>query len=163
MKKIVAALALAALLGGTAWFNNRAPAAQEAPAVPHTETLTIVGKNGQKHVFNVEIAATTPDRERGLMFRDKMDPDHGMLFEMDHDAVVYFWMKNTFIPLDILFIAKDGTIRHIHENAVPQSLAPIGSKTSVTGVLELNGGRSKTLGIAEGDKVEHPYFSNVSR
>ncbi len=124
-----------------------------------TEKLEIVGKDGKKHSFDVEIAATDPDREVGLMFRDKMPADHGMLFEMDKNEVTKFWMKNTLIPLDMLFIAPDGTIKTIHQNAVPKSLDGISSEVPVSGVLELNGGRAQALGIAAGDKVVHPFFS----
>ena len=93
------------------------------------------------------------------MFREHMDPDHGMLFEMDGTAITQFWMKNTLIPLDMLFIAPDGTIKTIHENAVPKSLDSISSEVPVSAVLELNGGRAQALGIAAGDKVIYSFFN----
>ncbi len=141
------------VLAGTTYFTKN------AHADAHVDKLVIVSKDGTKHNFEVEIAATNVDREVGLMFRDHMAPDHGMLFEMEQTAPTSFWMKNTLIPLDMLFIAPDGTIKTIHENAVPKSLTGISSEVPVSGVLELNGGRAKTLGIAVGDKVVHSYFS----
>ncbi len=127
----------------------------------HIQKLVIVGKNGVKHDFQVEIAATPEEQEIGLMFRKKMAPDHGMLFEMNQTAPVNFWMKNTLIPLDMLFVAADGTITHIHANAVPEDLTAIPSDGPVSGVIEINGGLAKSLGIAVGDKVLHPYFNDV--
>ncbi len=125
----------------------------------HLEKLEIAGKGGVTRSFEVEIAATPVDMEIGLMFRKSMEPDHGMLFELGRTDVTRFWMKNTLIPLDMLFIAPDGTIKTIHENAEPQSLEGISSEVPVSGVLELNGGRARALGIVAGDKVIHPYFS----
>lgn len=130
---------------------------------PRMEPLTIVSANGKQHVFEVEIADTPQSRETGLMFRAAMKPDHGMLFDMGATEVTYFWMKNTLIPLDILFIAPDGTIKTIHRNAHPQDLTPIGSGVPVSAVLELNGGRTKALGIAPGDKVLHSQFNSASK
>lgn len=144
-------------LAGISYF------AHEAKAELKIEKLEIVGKDGKKHDFDIEIAATPVDREVGLMFRDKMPPDHGMLFEMDKTEITNFWMKNTLIPLDMLFVAPDGTIKTIHQNAVPKDLTAISSEVPVNGVIELNGGRVQALGIAVGDKVVHPFFSDVKK
>jgi hypothetical protein len=122
------------------------------------ETLVIEGNAGGRHSFEVEIASTPAEEEIGLMFREQMAPDHGMLFEMGRTAMTSFWMKNTLIPLDMLFIAADGVIETIHENAVPKSLTGISSEVPVAAVLEINGGRAKELGIGVGDQVIHPYF-----
>ena len=132
-------------------------AAAACAADVKTEKLTIVS-NGTEHTFDVEIANEPVSREIGLMFRTKMEPDHGMLFEMDKNEVVHFWMKNTLIPLDMLFVAGDGTIQVIHPNAIPQDLTGISSEVPVTGVIELIGGRAQALGIKPGDKVVHPFF-----
>jgi len=85
-----------------------------------------------------------------------------MLFDFYQDAPVSFWMKNTLIPLDMVFIGGDGTIRHIHANAVPLTTDPVPSEFPVRAVLEINGGSAKLLGIKPGDKVKHPIFGNVS-
>jgi uncharacterized membrane protein (UPF0127 family) len=137
--------------------------AKTAHSALPVEHLAIVGKDGKKHDFDVEIAANERDREIGLMFRESMAPDHGMLFEMDNTAVVRFWMKNTLIPLDMLFVAPDGTIRTIHENAIPHDLSAISSEVPVSGIIELNGGQAKVLGIAVGDKVQHAFFKAQSK
>ena len=126
-----------------------------------TEKLTIVSK-GTEHSFDVEIANEPVSREIGLMYRTKMEPDHGMLFEMDANEVVHFWMKNTLIPLDMLFVGADGVIKVIHPNAIPKDLTALGSEVPVTGVIELVGGRAAELGIKPGDKVMHPYFGKVA-
>jgi uncharacterized membrane protein (UPF0127 family) len=124
---------------------------------PKLETLVIQSKSG-KHTFQVEIAATPVAQEIGLMYREHLEPDHGMLFEMEKERITAFWMKNTLIPLDMLFIAQDGTIKGIHENATPKSLESISSEVPVSGVLEINGGLAKKLGIAVGDRVIHSFF-----
>jgi uncharacterized membrane protein (UPF0127 family) len=157
MKKGIIALALICTLTGAAYFAQVARGGDD-PSAP-TEKLVIVSPKGVKHTFDVEIAATPVDRQVGLMFREKMDPDHGMLFEMDNTDVVAFWMRNTLIPLDMVFIAPDGVVKTIHENAVPRSEEPLSSDVPVNGILELNGGRAKALGIAPGDKVVHPFFN----
>lgn len=156
MKKYIAVVFLM-ILTGTSYL---AKTAYSALPVDH---LRIVSQDGKKHNFEVEIAATEPDREVGLMFREHMAPDHGMLFEMDAPAIVNFWMKNTLIPLDMLFIAPDGTIKSIHANAIPQDLTPISSVVPVNGIIELNGGQAKALGIAVGDKVQHAFFKTQSK
>ena len=90
------------------------------------------------------------------MFRQKMDKNAGMLFDFGEERQVAFWMQNTFIPLDMIFIASDGTIRNIHVNARPQDPTSIPSDGPVQFVLEIPGGRSVELGIKKGDRLEHP-------
>lgn len=119
--------------------------------------LTIVTKGGPRH-FRIELARTPEEQEQGLMYRHFLPEDAGMLFEFDHAARVAFWMKNTFIPLDMLFIAANGRISDIHERAVPMSLEPISARGPVVAVLELNGGRVRKLGIRRGDRVLHAFF-----
>ena len=123
-----------------------------------TETLVIITKDSVQHLFSVEIANTPLKEQIGLMYRKHMEDSHGMLFEFTPERHVSFWMKNTILPLDMLFIAADGTIKTIHENAEPQSTKSIPSGVPVTGVLELNAGRVKALGIQPGDQVLHPFF-----
>ena len=112
-----------------------------------SQPLTIVTKDGKSHTFTVELAVTPRQREQGLMNRREMADDHGMLFAFGETRQVYMWMKNTYIPLDMLFIGKDGKIRTIRQNAEPLSEAIIDSGGPIDYVLELNGGTAKRLGI----------------
>jgi hypothetical protein len=113
--------------------------------------LTIRSKNGV-HRFTVEVAATPQQQETGLMFRTSVGADRGMIFPYDPPQEVAFWMKNTLIPLDIVFIGVGGKIVRI-TNAQAMDLTPLPSGAPVTGVLEIAAGRAKQLGIREGDKV----------
>lgn len=117
------------------------------------EPLTIETAAGAKLVFSVEVVRTVEERARGLMFRDRLAPDGGMLFVYEADQPVMMWMKNTLIPLDMLFIARDGTIRSIAERTVPLSESVIPSQGAVAAVLEINGGTAARLGIRPGDRV----------
>jgi uncharacterized membrane protein (UPF0127 family) len=123
--------------------------------------LTIDTAKGPQH-FKVELAQTPPQMEQGLMYRRALAPDAGMLFEYQKPQAVAFWMKNTLIPLDMLFVAPDGTILTIHERAVPLSLEPISSEEAVTGVIEVNGGTVARLGIKTGDRVHHAFFGTAN-
>ena len=130
--------------------------AQDAPSGP-TEPLTIASRNG-RHAFAVEVMRTDADRSRGLMYRRAMAPDHGMLFDFQAAAPVAMWMKNTYLPLDMLFIRQDGSIARIAQNTEPLSTKVIPSGEPVLSVLELNAGATARLGIHAGDRVEHPLF-----
>ena len=110
------------------------------------------------HAFQVEIAKDDATRERELMDRRYMAPDRGMLFEFDRDAPVSFWMKNTYIPLDMVFISRSGVVTRIVANAEPLSERAIPSGPPCAAVVELNGGTAASIGIKVGDKVEHPFF-----
>ncbi|WP_395390842.1 DUF192 domain-containing protein [Novosphingobium sp. BL-8A] len=118
------------------------------PVVP----LTVAG-SGKAHVFQVEVAASEAEQAKGLMFRTAMGADEGMVFPEKAPRKAAFWMKNTVIPLDILFIGPDHRVLNIAANAVPYDETPLPSNGPVIGVLELNGGRAAELGIAPGDKV----------
>ena len=122
-------------------------------------TLSIVTAKGTQ-TFQIELAVSPAQQSQGLMYRRKMAPDAGMLFVYSRPQPVSFWMKNTFIPLDMIFIATDGRIVNIQQRTVPQSLAPVRSKGEVLAVLELNGGTSSRLGIKAGDTVRHETFGN---
>jgi uncharacterized membrane protein (UPF0127 family) len=122
-----------------------------------TVPLTIDSTTG-KLEFEVELAATAEQRRQGLMFRDSLEDDHGMLFDFGRTGPVTMWMRNTYIPLDMLFIDADGQIRRIVEHTQPLSDAVIGSGGPVRAVLELRGGVSDELGIEPGDRVIHPTF-----
>ena len=130
------------------------------PKLP-TEKLTIVTKDGAHHVFTVELATTPREQEVGEMFRKEVPPDQGMLFVSDFPHESPFWMKNTLVPLDMVFINPDGTIRAIAENTVPESLAPVSSHGPVLAVLELAGGTTARLNIVVGDTVLAKQFSST--
>jgi len=108
--------------------------------------------------FTVEMALSPQQQQQGLMFRRALPADAGMLFDFGSERIATFWMKNTLIPLDMLFISEDGHIADLHERAVPLSEATIQSKVPVRAVLELNAGTVSRLGIKPGDVVHHPIF-----
>ena len=105
--------------------------------------------------FNLEIADTEAQREKGLMFRTELAPDAGMLFDYHSEQQTAFWMQNTLIPLDMIFIAADGTVKTIHVNARPLDTTAIPSVVPVQFVVELKGGRSEEIGLKVGDKFEN--------
>lgn len=104
--------------------------------------------------FNIEVADTEQSRDRGLMFRQSLAPDAGMLFDFFNDQPVEFWMVNTFIPLDMVFISSTGVVKTIHANARPQDPTPIPSGVPVEFVLEIPGGRAAEIGLRPGDTME---------
>jgi uncharacterized membrane protein (UPF0127 family) len=114
--------------------------------------LTIRTASGEHH-FTVEIAASLEQQERGLMFRRELGPDRGMIFPYEPPQAVGFWMKNTLIPLDMVFIRADGTVARI-ATATPLSLDTVQSGEPVAAVLEIRGGRAAELGVREGDRVD---------
>jgi uncharacterized membrane protein (UPF0127 family) len=115
-------------------------------------TLDIVS-HGHQERFDVWIANTTARQEQGLMFVRDLPPAQGMLFPQSAPQVAHFWMKNTYIPLDMIFVGEDGRIAKIIANATPFSLAVLSSDVPVIAVLEIGGGEAKRLGIAVGDRV----------
>ncbi len=108
--------------------------------------------------FNTEIARSLAQRQKGLMFRRKMADDAAMLFYWGKVQPVSMWMKNTFIPLDMVFIAADGKVTGIARNTVPQSLEVISSPGAVAAVLEIKAGISSAIGLKTGDLVRHKIF-----
>lgn len=108
--------------------------------------------------FDIEVALTQAQQMQGLMNRESLAEDAGMLFMFNEEAERGFWMKNTLIPLDLIFIKKGGYIHHIHSNAKPHDLTSIKSHGPVIAVLEINGGLSKKQNINVGDNVHHPFF-----
>jgi uncharacterized membrane protein (UPF0127 family) len=113
------------------------------------------------HRFTVEVADTPGAVQQGLMFRETLAPDAGMLFDFGVSRPASMWMKNTLIPLDMLFIQEDGLVVAIARNAQPHSLRSISPGVPVRGVLEIPGGRARELGIEPGDRVIHPVFGNT--
>ncbi len=122
------------------------------------EPLFIHGKDHLTEL-NVTVVDKEDTREKGLMFRKSLDPKEGMLFVYPSTRKVRMWMKNTYVPLDMLFVDQKGTIVHIHENAEPHSLKTIESTKPVIAVIEIAGGEAKKLDLHVGDLVKHPAFS----
>ena len=129
-----------------------------SPAVRGEEPVCIDLASGAVHRYEVEVAATPGARAEGLMFRRELAPRAGMLFDFGRDEVARMWMKNTFIPLDMVFTDRKGTVRGIVRNARPRSLDTISSRVPVRAVLELNGGEADRIGLAPGDRLRHPVF-----
>ena len=119
--------------------------------------ILIVSKSGT-HKFTVDVAATAAQRQLGLMFRQKMAADQGMLFDFGEEKLISMWMKNTLISLDILFVDETGTILQIEHATIPMSLDSISGNAPALSVIELNAGVTKELGIFEGDQVLHDIF-----
>lgn len=115
--------------------------------------LTITS-DGREHRFTVEIAGTAEEQSMGLMYRTKLAPDRGMIFPFNPPRNASFWMRNTLIPLDMIFVRADGSIANIAANTVPYSEEPMISDGIVAAVLEIPGGRSAELGIKPGDTVK---------
>ncbi|MBO9558972.1 MAG: DUF192 domain-containing protein [Caulobacter sp.] len=156
----VFALATSALVAvpAQAWQARPKPAAAAA-AKPSAklDTVEIITSRGRVK-FTVELAITKAEQERGLMFRKSLAPDRGMLFPYNPPQRAAFWMKNTLIPLDIIYIAPDGRVLSIARNAVPHDETPIPSGGVIRGVLEIPGGRAAQLGILPGDRVLNKIF-----
>jgi len=147
LRRLLAALAVLCLIAGV------------GSALAKTiEQAEIVTKSGVK-VFQVEIATTEQERQKGLMYRKSVPEGTGMLFDFDREQEVVMWMKNTPVSLDMIFIRGDGTIARIAENTTPLSEARIYSGSPVKGVLEVVAGTARKYGIAPGDKVSHRFFN----
>jgi uncharacterized membrane protein (UPF0127 family) len=146
--RLWAALAIIVLMSGMLV----APARADGP-----ETLQIVTSSGT-HDFHIEIAKDDVSRAQGLMNRPFLPADRGMLFEFDREAPVSFWMKNTYIPLDMIFISRAGVVTNIVEKAEPLSERVIPSGPPCLGVLELNGGAAASIGLKVGDTIRYPFF-----
>jgi uncharacterized protein len=153
MRSLRPILALLLLAGAAPGVPAGAPALTQSP-------LTIDTASGPRR-FVVDVARSDEEQAQGLMFRRTLARDAGMLFDFGKTRPAEFWMRNTLIPLDMLFIAADGHIADMHERAVPLSEAAIESKVPVRAVLEVNGGTVSRLGIKVGDVVHHPVFGNA--
>ncbi|MFZ5669872.1 MAG: DUF192 domain-containing protein [Pseudomonadota bacterium] len=154
---VLAAVLLAAQLSTSACGAEPLAPDPVPPAAASLETLTIETTRGPA-AFRVEIADDEAERQRGLMFRDRLAPDAGMLFIWTRAAPRAFWMKNTLIPLDIIYIGADGRIVSIAAMTEPFSEEPIPSDGPALGVLEIAGGRAAQLGVKPGDRVRHRIF-----
>src|SRR5919198_1241175 len=140
----------AAVLALVLWSVGPAAAAEE-------QTLEIVTRNGV-YPFTVEVAITDEERSKGLMFRRELPEGRGMLFDFKQDTNATMWMKNTYIPLDMIFIRADGRIQRIAESTEPESTKIIAAGAPVRAVLEVIGGTARKLGVKAGDRVAHPLF-----
>ena len=148
---MVGGLAAALLLCATVACSAGPLGSSEAVAAKPVP-LSIRTAQGERK-FKIEVAQTAEEQARGLMFRESLPADGGMIFPMIPPRHASFWMKNTLIPLDMIFIRSDGTIARIEPETIPHSLVPVQSGEPVAAVLEIDGGLSAKLGIAEGDQV----------
>jgi uncharacterized membrane protein (UPF0127 family) len=152
MLAAAAAASLAACRAEPQSVAMQPAAARTAPSGLTLVPLRIVS-GGRTHDFVVEVARTDEEQSRGLMFRERLGPNEGMIFPFPSPRPASFWMKNTLIPLDMIFIRPDGTIARVAATTVPHSLEPVSVSEPVAAVLEIRAGRSAELGIREGDIV----------
>lgn len=157
-QRLIAVLAVVA--AARAATIGEAAADELSPAGLPLDEVAVTTVAGETFRFTVELALTPAHQQRGLMFREEMADDAGMLFLFDPVRPVSFWMRNTLIPLDMLFIAPDGTILNIEAEAEPETETRRPSAGPVRGVLEINGGLAAALGIAAGDRVLHDAFAD---
>ena len=156
MKRLIA---LAFLLALPAYAQNGPQDARPDDLLDFgaSEALVIAGDNGT-HTFQVEVADTLAEQAQGYMWREEIPEGTGMLFEFEEPKVATIWMKNTPLPLDILFVRSNGRILKIEHSAQPYKLRSASSEAPVAAVIELMGGTSKDLGILPGDQVRHEFF-----
>ncbi len=150
---MLAALPLALTAAACQPSGEGSPKLEQSAAGLEQVPLTIRKADGTEHRFTVEVARSPEQQQQGLMNRSSLAPNAGMIFPQEPVRPASFWMKNTLIPLDIIFVRSDGTIANIAENTVPLSLDPVVSVEPVALVLELAGGRAAELGVKAGDKV----------
>lgn len=161
MLRLAAAFVLAVSLMPAACADAAPEPAEPISQITFRETPLVLETQSGVHDFTVEVAETPEQRERGLMFRETMAADHGMIFDYHRDVDISMWMKNTILPLDMLFIRADGTVFDVVKGAVPYSTDIISSGGKVRAVLELNAGTVDALQIRRGDKVKHEIFGNA--
>ena len=133
------------------------------PAKAQSLPVTPMSIKTEKGTFNLQVELCDDDRERatGMMHRSELALDKGMLFDMKRTGTVSFWMRNTFIPLDMIFVDSDGVVKSIAQNAIPHNEAGVSSQVPVMAVLELQGGAATHYGIKPGDKITHEIFKKV--
>lgn len=147
-------VALALVVGGWAY-------AQTGPQPRLLTTPLVLTTVTGRHVFTVEMALTDEQRSIGLMFREAVPADEGMLFDFGRDDVVAMWMRNTIVSLDMVFIRANGTVAHVAERTTPHSLDIVSSRTPVRAVLELAAGTARRIGLRPGDRVQNVIFGNA--
>lgn len=153
MRSIILAVLLAFLAPGLLHAQPATTSALAPDARLAVQRLTIITSDGRRHAYKVEVAATPAQQERGLMFRGTMPRDRGMIFPMSPPRTATFWMENTLIPLDIIFIAPGGRVLNVGSGK-PRSRDLVGSDGVVEAVLELNAGEAARIGLKPGDRVE---------
>ena len=157
MGRVVFIFILAAFIAA-AGYDLLPPTNLKAAEPFEQDVADILTGDGKRHRFRVEIVSTPQDRAQGLQGRKRLDPDAGMLFDLGVSLPVHMWMKNTFVALDMIFIAADGRIVTIARATTPESLAIIESAGPVRAVLEVPAGTAARLGVRPGDRVEHRIF-----
>lgn len=160
LSAIVLAVLALAVSGYLAMQRMVTPTGQSITLAVDADPLVAETRGGDK-TFTIEIADDPGEREQGLMFRESMDDDHGMLFIFERPQVASFWMRNTPMPLDLLFVGQDGRVKSIKQGE-PFSEAVIASSEPVRFVLELKAGISKAAGISNGDLLRHPAINSAS-
>ena len=156
-RALAMALALLLPLAACRGAEPQAAADQAATAESGLQLIPLeIRSKGKVHRFTVEVARTRDEQAQGLMFRESLAPDRGMLFPYSPPEVAGFWMKNTLIPLDMIFVREDGSIAMIADNTIPGSLESVSAGEPVAAVLEIAGGRSAELGITDSDTVSWP-------
>jgi uncharacterized membrane protein (UPF0127 family) len=150
MKRLATVFALV-LAAPVAAFANCAP-----------DQVEVKLTNGQTARFSVEVADDPAERAQGLMFRESMPSSAGMIFFYESPQQAVFWMKNTLIPLDMIFADSTGLVKHVHANAIPHDETGINGGTEILSILEINGGMAKKLGITAGSVLRHPSFKQNS-
>jgi uncharacterized membrane protein (UPF0127 family) len=136
-------------------------AAARAQLATFSKSKLVIETDKGKFPFDIELALTQPQMAQGLMFRRALAADAGMLFDYGDPQQIAMWMKNTLIPLDMVFIAKDGKVVDFHERAVPMSLDTIETKVPARAVLEVNAGTITRLDVRIGDTIHHAFFGNA--
>jgi uncharacterized membrane protein (UPF0127 family) len=155
MRRLLLAAAVATLVGCSAEPGSAGATASTMKASPAgLDIIPLeISSGARTHRFSVEVARTGDEQAQGLMYRKSLGANEGMLFPFSPARPASFWMKNTLIPLDMIFVRLDGTIARIAANTVPHSLEGVGVEEPVAAVLEIAGGRSAQIGIREGDRV----------
>lgn len=161
-RSFLAVVVAAAMIGGVslATAPSFAQVAEDGSAVEGPTSILVATTATGVYPFDVEIAATPETRARGLMYRRTMADDHGMLFDMGGVGQAAFWMENTYISLDIVFIGADGRVVNVAADAQPMSKALIKSDGPVRWVLELKAGTAARIGLAPGDSIRHDLITN---
>ncbi|MDH5722126.1 MAG: DUF192 domain-containing protein [Alphaproteobacteria bacterium] len=144
-------------------IEGKEPIDYNQPQILPVEPLKIILAVGSEVNLEVEIAKVPKEHMTGMMFRKEVQQNTGMLFLFNEAEVKSFWMKNTFVPLDIIFIDRNGKILNIHSNAIPGDLSPIKSKGEALAVLEIGGGEAKRFGVQEGDMLKNASFEEIQR